>query len=274
MNNKAGFALIAIALALAPAHSAPSPTPLTPTSKWNVEYADNMCILSRSYRAQSGMFVLAFKPAPMADSIQLIVLHEHGSGRSAGRAEVGFGPASPPVEGSYFSAPLAGKPLHVTAIDVKRAITKSLEQYGVLTIKAGRIEDLAFAVDRAGLAFKSLDTCVADLLKGWGMDEAAIASITTYPTPLMEPFHGITDADYPDEAIRNNEEGATGVRFVVGVDGLLRDCTIVESSGSALLDRTTCKLIMKRARFAPARDRNGTSVSSVTFTRVRWRLPQ
>jgi protein TonB len=32
---------------------------------------------------------------------------------------------------------------------------------------------------------------------------------------------------------------------------------VLRSSGSAALDETTCRLVLKRFRFAPARDANG-----------------
>jgi hypothetical protein len=51
-------------------------------------------------------------------------------------------------------------------------------------------------------------------------------------------------------------------------------CTVTESSGSASLDSTTCRLLQERALFTPARDSRGEPVSDTVVSRVSWRLPE
>jgi protein TonB len=61
--------------------------------------------------------------------------------------------------------------------------------------------------------------------------------------------------------------------LVVGVDGRVKACEIIGSSGSRSLDRKTCEIMSERARFTPAMDAQGKPIES-TFTPppIAWRL--
>jgi hypothetical protein len=60
------------------------------------------------------------------------------------------------------------------------------------------------------------------------------------------------------------------VRLVVAADGTLRACIVQTSSGISDLDRLTCDLIKKRARFRAARWTDGSPVTGVYSTSVAW----
>jgi TonB family protein len=80
--------------------------------------------------------------------------------------------------------------------------------------------------------------------------------------------------DYPAAALRAEEQGRVGVRLTVSAHGLPSACTVTESSGSAILDRTTCLLFERRARFTPARDAAGETTEGSFSTAVMWQLPE
>ena len=79
--------------------------------------------------------------------------------------------------------------------------------------------------------------------------------------------------DYPQSAIRNEEQGTTAVRLSIGTDGRVTDCTITASSGSTALDSATCNILRRRARFTPAQDQAGNPISDTYSQRIRWELP-
>jgi TonB family protein len=83
----------------------------------------------------------------------------------------------------------------------------------------------------------------------------------------------LTDADYPEEAIRNNEQGTVAFRLDVASDGKPRGCSVLSSSGSATLDATTCRIMTERARFQPARDAKGKPTADQVTARISWRMP-
>ena len=79
--------------------------------------------------------------------------------------------------------------------------------------------------------------------------------------------------DYPQSAIRNEEQGTTAVRLTIGTDGRVTGCDISSSSGSSSLDSTTCSVIKRRARFTAAKDQNGQPIQGTFSQRIRWELP-
>jgi TonB family protein len=81
-----------------------------------------------------------------------------------------------------------------------------------------------------------------------------------------------SDEDYPPEAIRNREQGTVAFRLEVGGDGKPTGCSVVSSSGSSSLDATTCRLLLERARFTPARDAQGKATGDQFSGRILWRL--
>ena len=79
---------------------------------------------------------------------------------------------------------------------------------------------------------------------------------------------------YPSDAIRLNQQGRTVARLSIDATGTPRDCIVATSSRSTSLDMTTCSILMKRARFRPARDRNGVATVGDYTVPVRWVLPK
>lgn len=74
--------------------------------------------------------------------------------------------------------------------------------------------------------------------------------------------HWATYDDYPDSAARSGQQGYVTVSIPIGVDGRITDCSVIRSSGYAILDAIPCKVLPKRARFAPAKDEKGAPVTT------------
>jgi protein TonB len=80
--------------------------------------------------------------------------------------------------------------------------------------------------------------------------------------------------DYPASAVRAGEQGSVGFRIEVDKVGRVSGCTVTASSGSAVLDSATCRIVASRARFEPARDRKGRPAVDGFSGRIVWRLPE
>lgn len=77
-------------------------------------------------------------------------------------------------------------------------------------------------------------------------------------------IHGrLRDSDYPRAAYAAGIGGTVSIRFIVGVNGRVTACRVTHSSGYANLDDATCRLIMERQRYRPARDGSGRKVPEV-----------
>ena len=97
------------------------------------------------------------------------------------------------------------------------------------------------------------------------------------PTKMLQPLNPgswVTNDDYPPAALRGGMQGQ--VRFTLSVDekGAVTDCTVTGSSGSQLLDETTCTLLKTRAKFAPAEDGRHRPIPALYSNRFRWEIPK
>ena len=80
----------------------------------------------------------------------------------------------------------------------------------------------------------------------------------------------LRDSDWPPGLGEAGIGGTVGVRYAVETDGSVTQCTVTRSSGSALLDRTTCSLIEQRFRYVPTRDRTGRPIRSFIVENYEW----
>ncbi|WP_082467545.1 MULTISPECIES: energy transducer TonB [unclassified Sphingomonas] len=133
----------------------------------------------------------------------------------------------------------------------------------------GAVSGLACAGKRGrGMSmrrFLRMGAAVATLCWGGGV-------IAQTPPERVGPATWLTDDDYPAEALRRGEEGV--VKFAIDVDrrGRVAGCRILQSGGLTL-DEATCRGMVTRLRFKPARDADGKAAAGVWQREMRWRLP-
>jgi protein TonB len=82
-----------------------------------------------------------------------------------------------------------------------------------------------------------------------------------------------TEKDYPRDAKRRGAQGLVKVLLHVAPSGKPTSCEVEQSSGDATLDRTTCTLLMKRARFLPSIDDKGEPVEGNFTAAAKWQIP-
>ncbi len=78
--------------------------------------------------------------------------------------------------------------------------------------------------------------------------------------------------DYPKESIRRGEQGRVQFAIAVGIDGRVKSCTIIQSSGFDRLDSKTCSIMQERLRFKPALDPQGRPVEDSYAGVLNWEL--
>ncbi len=76
-------------------------------------------------------------------------------------------------------------------------------------------------------------------------------------TPPRHLAGELSIRDMPESLRDGGFRGRVGVLYRVETDGRVTSCQVTSSSGSRLLDQTTCRLIERRFRFRPALDRLG-----------------
>lgn len=101
--------------------------------------------------------------------------------------------------------------------------------------------------------------------------------------PLLGQVTGQTDTpppggfqttdDYPTESLKKGEQGVVAYLLNIDEQGRITRCDITRSSGFARLDEASCRLLLRRGRFNPARDENGKPVASTYSGKVNWQIP-
>jgi protein TonB len=92
--------------------------------------------------------------------------------------------------------------------------------------------------------------------------------------PVGSRASWVTAEDYPAAALRAEVEGTVGIDVAIDARGRVTDCIVTASSGSDVLDQTTCRLYARRARFTPALDEAGRPAATHRADRVRWQIPR
>lgn len=247
------------------------PAVLHPSGPWAVEYGKNMCVLSRAFGTGNAKIYFAFKPAPNSNSgrIMLIRMGAHGQQKQT-KAEIILSDGSRPPWANFWHAVSKGTSL--TAIDLPRSSLAPLLAGGSITIRAGKDLNLSIVPTGMSKAVDALAKCEADLLKTWGMDEAAQSSLAKLPEPIGNFSNFFKPDDYPENLLMDGVQGSVGVVIDVDSQGLATNCRIVETSGTDGLDQATCKALRKRAKFKPALSHTGAAMASLTYWRVNWQI--
>jgi protein TonB len=84
----------------------------------------------------------------------------------------------------------------------------------------------------------------------------------------------VTGDDYPDDALYGGLQGRVVLVWTITSQGFVEHCYVVESSGHTQLDEAACRAVVRRARYEPARDREGRAIASAKRRGVVWRLPE
>jgi TonB family protein len=91
-------------------------------------------------------------------------------------------------------------------------------------------------------------------------------------TPIGSPASWFPADAYPPSARAAGMQGRTAFTLDLDAQGRITSCNITSSSGSPLLDSTTCNLLVSNARFKPAHDPSGRAVAGTWSSAMVWKL--
>ena len=110
------------------------------------------------------------------------------------------------------------------------------------------------------------------LIVGANGSVASAPATSAQAAQPVAPLAGyITSDDYPIDALRKEEQGTVEFLLTIGVDGAPTDCVVTNSSGSSSLDSASCRIMMERARFQPAKNAAGKATVGTYTSRITWR---
>jgi len=93
------------------------------------------------------------------------------------------------------------------------------------------------------------------------------------PKPEHPLISYVSDNDYPPAVLRAGEQGLVAFALRIDRTGTPVGCSVLQTSGSVLLDMNTCRIMLARARFEPAKDASGRVVESAFRAKMRWAMP-
>ena len=266
------LAIAALACAAAPLAAATPPPVRQPTAKWVLEYADTHCTAFRSYGTAEAPLTFALRPSPNGTTVRLMVARAGRMGMPH-HFPVTVGITSEPVRTTGLVFETRDRKKKIIWINVARAALEGLRSVDTIAVRGKGEIDERFGVPGIGAVLTELDRCIADLRRHWNIEGASAAG-PAQPARSLKPLHNLVfDSDYPDQAMRENASGTTGMMLLVDQAGTLKDCMVEEASGIATLDAMACGILLERAKFKPALDAAGKPVRSVQHARVRWVMP-
>ena len=261
-----------VPLFLAASIAAATPDLIKPVTPWNVDYGTSSCIASREYQTGATTTTLAFRPSPLGSTTQIFLLRAGGHMDAVQKA-VEIASADHVINASMLEYGI-GKPSQHTSM-----ITLTKEQFAgvgagdVFSIRRKGEVVQRFAVQRFAAVKAELGKCLADLDRYWAMSAAQKDRIKSPAKPITSYRSLFSSEDYPRQALDERNTGTVGARIMIDESGKVRDCSPIETSGSAVLDTMVCVVLTTRARYSPAVDVDGKAVRSFDDIRIRWLLP-
>lgn len=245
------------------------PATLLPSGKWQVEYSKSSCVISREFGKTPNITIFGLTPPLNSEFVTLIIAQPSQKGRAfRGEANVRLSGGFVADPAGYVTFTAKGK--RVTRIGISREVLDLLAKGESISIRADRWVDVALQPSAFPKALASLKECEADLLAGWGFDRAAQAAVARRPKGTLQGL--LRHDDYPSQLVALEVEGTVGFRLRVEADGSISECVAMQSSGSTELDKHTCNLMKKRAKYEPALGHDGKPLWTFVFGWSSWFL--
>lgn len=278
------MSLAGMAVAASTAQAAPrAPQSIPHSGKWQVNYDANACHLLGSFgdpyqgfavrlsQYQPGeMFDLTLYGKAFRDAGQTVpVTVDYGlpSGPQARRGLGGTAGKLPLlILGGERLGPYTGTPGPLSPVTPE-------QEAAVRSITIG-FRGRAYRFETGSMAppMAAMRTCLQNLVAHWGYDAALAARLARPPVPIGSPGDWLVSRDYPKEPLSRRVSGLVKFRLEVDEAGMATACHVLEQTNPPEFGRATCEKLQNRARFEPARDRDGKPARWFWISTVRWQV--
>jgi TonB family protein len=261
-------------LLIASAAMAEAPAGLrVPTGPWRVDFGDSACVAERNYGTAEQPLMLVLKAPPIGDVMQIAVLRDaRWTPAEPAEARVVIDGASPLKTNLLMFTPKGAKQ-RVYLLNMPSTDFARVRQAKLLAFRSSGLNEI-FALSGMQPLLKVMDDCVADLRRVWNIADATGAEAPALARRASgNVARYFDDDDYPAAAVASLQGGTVKFAMLVGEDGRVADCTIIEPSGAAELDGQACAIVRERAKFEPARGKDGKPAKDAVLTSVRWVIP-
>ena len=242
---------------------------LQPTGNWKLDYGDTQCAAAHSFGSLSAPIVLGIVPSLSGGTYKLVVSLPRTGPTFArdlgGSVDFGQGRLNAPL--LYYGG--QGVKMSIYQARLSAAQMEQAKSATTLTLRSETGESYSFPLADMPALLGALAKCTADLQHYWNMDGKALSSAPVAATGDLRSL--ITPSDYPTAAMIKQLQGTSRYQLLVDGTGAVAGCDVLSSSGVPLLDSTGCEVFKEKARFSPAKDRQGKPIrSEVTTPPITW----
>ena len=150
------------------------------------------------------------------------------------------------------SVKLSAYQLRISASEMEQA-----RSAGSLSVRPDAGQRYTFALSEMSEVLDGLHKCTADLEQYWNMDgKQAKNPAKTVLTDLSTLF---TASEFPTEAEKMHEQGATRYQLMVDEKGSVAGCDVLTSSGAPVLDSTGCDLLRAQGAIHSGNEQRGAT---------------
>lgn len=292
MDYRLTATIAAFASFAATSVAAAEPPELQPATAWNLRYDEQACRLVRQFGTGDDAVTFILGRYSLEPGFELLLSGKRMNARGtsiryrfvpADEFEVHeqplFGTSAQGVTTWQFAGGLLGRKQADAIAKLPEgmrdragaAAEKSrLEAISAFEVKSGIERPFVLATGPLEKAFGALNTCLDDLVSTWGYDPSVQRTLASRPKPSSNPGNWISYRDYPREQLAKDISGIVRFRLDVGADGLPTKCVVQAAYSAPEFESATCAILMKKARFEPAKDASGADVASYWVSSVKW----
>jgi TonB family protein len=250
---------------------------LSPTSKWQMDYAPSECRLLRSFGEGKDRITLQFSRLGVDDVLGMTLAgQELPKTEKYVLAKVSTSTMSE-VPDTYARGYAASRdtPAIVefsNSAGIPRALRSdaSADQMTRLGVRIGPFYSVQFDLGSMKGPLAAIDKCMDYIVTSWGLDPTEQRNRASAPQPISDPRSWFRSSDYPVGQNENALGGYIAMRLLVTAEGSVKSCSIAKSGGDKAFEDLTCKLARARARFLPAVGQGGQSMESVWISTILW----
>lgn len=246
-----------------PAAPAPRAAAGVGTARWHVDGSGERCILTRALDPATTLILRVF---PLSGDYELMLARSDWPGSAARVADGAIVLLLPDM--SSYERRGAVVPLGPLgkAVAFSGLPPEFLAAFGgakTLSIGAGGkpLAELPVPASAKG-AVGALRQCEAVKAVDWGADPAAFQAGGSLPKPIGDIHKWLDIRDIGSANTWHQFGAGATFRLVIGADGAVERCDVLEASLNSALRANGCKSLTAHARFEPAKDPQGRPVRS------------
>lgn len=243
--------------------------PRQPTERWVVNFAESQCIASRNYGTAKNPLLLVLKATPLGDMMQLAIMRQGDGGDAVQAGATLTIDEQPRLPISILAYQLKKAGLRIYRMNLRAIQFEPLSRAKSIAIWAPGLNE-RFELSNMAPLLKTMAKCLTGLRAEWNIVDPLgdRSKLKQRARANIKDF--FSNKDYPAVAIDKNQSGIVTFALLVDQTGKVADCTIIETSGAAVLDAQSCSVLEQRAKFIPAVGVDGKPANDAVIARVRW----